>query len=81
MCMVPDWYLGVLPVRPPATGNHCLQGLPVHRSVLFAGCPGQGGRDVASREFPGRIFHAPALEWPAFMLAQRTGRRGRQLIR
>ena len=57
-----DRYLGVLPVRPPATGNHCLKGLPVHRSVLFAGCPGQGGRHAASREFPGRISHAPALE-------------------
>ena len=61
-CAGPDWCLGVSPVRPPTTGNHCLKSLPVHRSVLFAGCPGQGGKHVASREFPGRIFHAPALE-------------------
>ena len=53
---------GGLPGWPPATGNHCLKGLPVHRGVLFAGCPGQGGRHAASREFPGRIFHALALE-------------------
>jgi hypothetical protein len=50
------------PVRPPASGNHCLKRLPVHRGVLFAGCPGQGGRHIASREFPGHIFHALALE-------------------
>ena len=61
-CAWPDWYLGALPVRPPTSGNHCLKGLPVHRSVLFAGCPGQGGRHVASRNFPGCIFRAPALE-------------------
>ena len=61
-CAWPGRCPGVSPVRPPATGNHCLKGLPVHRGVLFAGCPGQGGRHVASREFPGRIFHAPALE-------------------
>ena len=61
-CAWPDWYLGALPVRPPTSGNHCLKGLPVHRSVLFAGCPGQGGRHVASRNFPGCIFRAPPLE-------------------
>ena len=61
-CAWPGRCPGVSPVRPPATGNHCLKGLPVHRGVLFAGCLGQGGRHIASREFPGRIFHAPALE-------------------
>jgi hypothetical protein len=61
-CAWPGRCLGVLPVRPPATGNHCLKGLPVHRGVLFAGCPGQGGRHIASREFPGDTFHALAPE-------------------
>src|SRR5450755_4107184 len=79
-CAWPGRCPGVSPVRPPATGNHGLKGLPVHGGVLFAGCPGQGGRHIASREFPGHIFHALALERPAFTLAERTGRRGRLLI-
>jgi hypothetical protein len=66
------------PVRPPAAGNHCLNRLPVHRSVFVAGFRGQGGRQAAVSEPTVRIGYAPKR--PAFLLASRSRLRGRHLI-
>ena len=62
------------PVSPPTAGSHCLNRLPVHRSVLVAGRRGQ----AASGEPTIDIGYAP--EWPTFMLATRSRRCGRHLI-
>ena len=62
------------PVSPPTAGSHCLNRLPVHRSVLVAGRRGQ----AASGEPAIDIGYAP--EWPTFMLASRSRRCGRHLI-
>ena len=50
-------------VRPRAAGGHCLNGLPVHRSVLVAGHRGQ----AASGEPAVRSGHK--AKSPAVMLA------------
>jgi hypothetical protein len=54
--------------------GHCLNGLPVHRSVAVTGRRGQanGGEPAV------RIGHK--TEWPAFMVASRSRRGGRHLI-
>ena len=48
------------PVSPPAAGSHCLNRLPVHRSVLVAG----RHRQAAGSEPTVHISYAP--EWPGF---------------
>ena len=57
----------------PSAGSHCLNGLPVHRSIV-AGRRGQanGGEPAV------RIGNK--TEWPAFMAASRSRRGGRHLI-
>jgi hypothetical protein len=54
--------------------GHCLNGLPVHRSIAVAGRRGQanGGEPAV------RICNK--TEWPAFMAASRSRRGGRHLI-
>jgi hypothetical protein len=60
-------------VSVPSAGSHCLNGLPVHRSVVVAGRRGQanGGEPAV------RI--GDKTEWPAFMVASRSRRGGRHL--
>jgi hypothetical protein len=65
------------PDRPPAAGSHCLNGLPVHRSVFVAARRGEGGRQGAGGKRAVRLGNAP--EWLAFMLASGSRRRGRHL--
>jgi hypothetical protein len=71
---------GLCPEEPagcvglPSAGSHCLNGLPVHRSIGVAGRRGQanGGEPAV------RIGNK--TEWPAFMAASRSRRDGRHLI-
>ena len=58
----------------PSAGSHCLNGLPVHRSIVVAGRRGQanGGEPAV------RIGNK--TEWPAVMAASRSRRGGRHLI-
>ncbi len=65
---------------PPPARSHCLNGLPVHRSVVFAPCPGQDGRQAISREPSAHIRYMPTLEWSALALAKRGCRRGQRLV-
>jgi len=65
------------PDRPPAAGSHCLNGLPVHRSVFVAARRGEGGRQGAGGKPAVRLGHAP--QWLAFMLASGNRRHGRHL--
>jgi hypothetical protein len=61
-------------VSSPSAGSHCLNGLPVHRSIVVAGRRGQanGGEPVV------RIGYK--TQWPAVMAASRSRRGGRHLI-
>ena len=60
-------------VSSPSAGSHCLNGLPVHRSIVVAGRRGQanGGEPAV------RIGYK--TQWPAVMAASRS-RRGRRLL-
>jgi hypothetical protein len=58
----------------PTAGSHCLNGLPVHRSIAVAGRRGQAnGGEPAVRV-------GNKTQWPAFMAASRSRRGGRHLI-
>ena len=61
-------------VSSPSAGSHCLNGLPVHRSIVVAGRRGQanGGEPAV------RIGYK--TEWPAVMAASRSRRGGRHHI-
>jgi hypothetical protein len=61
-------------VSSPSAGSHCLNRLPVHRSIAVAGRRGQanGGEPAV------RI--GDKTEWPAFMVASRSRIGGRHLI-
>ena len=61
-------------VSSPSAGSHCLNGLPVHRSIVVAGRRGQanGGEPAV------RIGYK--TQWPAVMAASRSRRGRRHLI-
>jgi len=60
-------------VSVPSAGSHCLNGLPVHRSIVA------GRRRLANGGEPA-VRIGDKTEWPAFMVASRSRRGGRHLI-
>ncbi len=61
-------------VSSPSAGSHCLNGLPVHRSIVVAGRRGRanGGEPAVRSGYK--------TEWPTVMAASRSRRGGRHLI-